>query len=65
MTKITGPDCAIMCNLINICTHTHTRIRTDTHIVSSTSQTWFWVMGAGGCLRDSAGRLGRGGYMVG
>ena len=25
MTRMTGPDCAVMCNLIN--THTHTHIR--------------------------------------
>ena len=24
MTRMTGPDCAVMCNLINIHTHTHT-----------------------------------------
>ena len=24
MTKMTGPDCAVMCNLINTHTHTHT-----------------------------------------
>ena len=23
MTKMTGPDCAVMCNLINTHTHTH------------------------------------------
>ena len=26
MTRMTGPDCAVMCNLIN--THTHRRIMT-------------------------------------
>ena len=26
MTRMTGPDCAVMCNLIN--THTHTHIHT-------------------------------------
>ena len=26
MTRMTGPDCAVMCNLINAHTHTHTRI---------------------------------------
>ena len=25
MTRMTGPDCAVMCNLINAHTHTHTR----------------------------------------
>ena len=24
MTRMTGPDCAVMCNLINTHTHTHT-----------------------------------------
>ena len=28
MTRMTGPDCAVMCNLINI----HTYIRKHTHI---------------------------------
>ena len=27
MTRMTGPDCAIMCNLINIHTHIHTYIQ--------------------------------------
>ena len=26
MTRMTGPDCVVMCNLINTHTHTHTRI---------------------------------------
>ena len=25
MTRMTGPDCAVMCNLINTHTHTHTQ----------------------------------------
>ena len=29
MTRMTGPDCAVMCNLIN--THTHTHNHTHTH----------------------------------
>ena len=29
MTRMTGPDCAVMCNLIN--THAHTHIHTHTH----------------------------------
>ena len=36
MTRMTGPDCAVMCNLINIhtCIHTcfHTYIQTYIHI---------------------------------
>ena len=26
MTRVTGPDCAVMCNLINTHAHTHTNI---------------------------------------
>ena len=29
MTRMTGPDCAVMCNLLN--THTHTRSLLNTH----------------------------------
>ena len=29
MTRMTGPDCVVMCNLIN--THTHNKIHTHTH----------------------------------
>ena len=29
MTRMTGPDCAVMCNLINIHTYIHTYIRED------------------------------------
>ena len=25
MTRMTGPDCVVMCNLINTHTHTHTK----------------------------------------
>ena len=28
--RMTGPDCAIMCNLINTHTHTHTQKQTQT-----------------------------------
>ena len=28
MTRMTGPDCVVMCNLINTHTHTHTHTRT-------------------------------------
>ena len=31
MTRMTGPDCAVMCNLINTHTHTHTHKHTHTH----------------------------------
>ena len=26
MTRMTGPDCVVMCNLINTHTHTHTHV---------------------------------------
>ena len=35
MTRMTGPDCAVMCNLINTYTHTHTH----THIYIHTLYT--------------------------
>ena len=31
MTRMTGPDCVVMCNLINTHTHTHTHAHTHTH----------------------------------
>ena len=31
MTRMTGPDCVVMCNLINTHTHTHARTHTHTH----------------------------------
>ena len=31
MTRMTGPDCAVMCNLINTHTHTHKYTHTHTH----------------------------------
>ena len=38
MTRMTGPDCAVMCNLINTHTHTHThdhRMGTGTTITGT------------------------------
>ena len=35
MTRMTGPDCAVMCNLINIHTYIHTYIHTDTRLRSA------------------------------
>ena len=29
MTRMTRPDCAVMCNLINTHTHTHTHTHTE------------------------------------
>ena len=31
MTRMTGPDCAVMCNLINIHTYIHTYVHTYVH----------------------------------
>ena len=31
MTRMTGPDCAVMCNLINIRTYIHTEVYTYIH----------------------------------
>ena len=31
MTRMTGPDCAVMCNLINTHAHKHTHTHTQTH----------------------------------
>ena len=33
MTRMTGPDCVVMCNLIN--THTHTHTHTGKHAVAA------------------------------
>ena len=29
MTRMTGPDCVVVCNLINTHTHTHTQINKE------------------------------------
>ena len=31
MTRMTGPDCVVMCNLINTHTHIHTHTHTHKH----------------------------------
>ena len=36
MTRMTGPDCVVMCNLINTHTHTHTHTHTQTHTLGVT-----------------------------
>ena len=44
MTKMTGPDCAVMCNLINTHTHTHTAAAAAPskarHISAATPWSW-------------------------
>ena len=39
MTRMTGPDCAVMCNLINAHTHTHSR-KIVVDAVRETGETW-------------------------
>ena len=34
MTRMTGPDCVVMCNLINTHTHTHTQDQCEWHIMT-------------------------------
>ena len=41
MTRMTGPDCAVMCNLINTYTHTHTRYRDCVKL--QLKHTWYLV----------------------
>ena len=36
MTRMTGPDCVVMCNLINTHTHTHKYTHIHTHIHTHT-----------------------------
>ena len=33
MTRMAGPDCAVMCNLINTHTHTYTHIAVDLIVI--------------------------------
>ena len=44
MTRMTGPDCAVMCNLINTRAHTpHTHAHTHAHsvdVMGETGETW-------------------------
>ena len=37
MTRMTGPDCVVMCNLVNTYTYIHTYIHTYTHIILDNS----------------------------
>ena len=32
MTRMTGPDCVVMCNLINTYIHTHMYMRSNTRV---------------------------------
>ena len=35
MTRMTGPDCAVTCNLINAHTHTHIHTHIHTHTLNT------------------------------
>ena len=38
MTRMTGPDCVVMCNLINTHTHTHTHTHSSTALFVKTKR---------------------------
>ena len=40
MTRMTGPDCAVMCNIINTHTHTHRNRKIAVDAVRETGETW-------------------------
>ena len=40
MTRMTRPDCAVMCNLINTHTHTHTHRTRVVDAMRETGKTW-------------------------
>ena len=62
MTRMTGPDCAVMCNLINIHTYIHTYMHTYIHTCIHT-----YIHPLGGSMRvaynDSDDRAGLRGYV--
>ena len=47
MTRMTGPDCVVMCNLINTHTHTHTHTYTHTHTHTQKKKTHGWIFERG------------------
>ena len=51
MTRMTGPDCAVVCNLKNIHTYIHTYIYTPRYA-------GFLAFFAGGCADVANGHLG-------
>ena len=61
MTRMTGPDCVVMCNLINTYIHTniHTYIRTYTYI--HTYIHGYLVYCSGECGGENDGKKGQGG----
>ena len=52
MTRMTGPDCAVICNLINTRTHTHTHTHTHTRTVAD--------LGMGTMITGTGTRIGPG-----
>ena len=55
MTRITGPDCAVMCNLINTHTHKYTHTHTHTHTHSHNSDNLGGNKEAGGGAQGAQG----------
>ena len=48
MTRMTGPDCVVMCNLINTYIHTYIYTHTYTHTYIHTLRYWLLLMVFGG-----------------
>ena len=52
MTRMTGPDCVVMCNLINTHTHTHTHTHTQGTLIPHASPSL--QTGGGACEHPTA-----------
>ena len=50
MTRMTGPDCVVMCNLINTHTHTHTHIKSYGKVQGSAGEGCRGICGMPGGL---------------
>ena len=57
MTRMTGPDCVVMCNLINTHTHTHTHTETGARTVVAEMGTGTTITGTRIGLGRAGGRL--------
>ena len=49
MTRMTGADCAVMCNLINTYTHTHHAIQTGVVVTIYISLSTFFIRDGSPC----------------
>ena len=60
MTRMTGPDCAVMCHLININTHTHTErvgpVAANPDNLESNKEAGGGAQGAQGSSKNCASR---------